>query len=178
MTSTLKEQALLLYGLQIASLNLPKPQATQPELVEETTTHPELGTLAPPAEVGKATQRKSPVTLLIEKLLERDEQEQQDEQDQQKPATLPTLQAQADEATHSNPCNSPTPVVALSPACRAATHLRSLPSAIGAIQRPAESSHASLKTPKTPSESSNFPSRSPKRLRLFHFSRTISKERP
>jgi hypothetical protein len=36
----------------------------------------------------------------------------------------------------------------LSPACRAATHLRPLPSAIGAIQRPAEPSHASLKTPK------------------------------
>jgi hypothetical protein len=36
----------------------------------------------------------------------------------------------------------------LSSACRAATHLRSLPSAIGATQRPAESSHASLKTPK------------------------------
>src|SRR3979490_3242190 len=65
-----RRAGLLLYGLQIASLNLPKPQAIQPELVEETTTHPELGTLAPPAEVGKATQRKSPVTLLIEKLLE------------------------------------------------------------------------------------------------------------
>src|SRR5882724_3511921 len=54
-----RRAGLLLYGLQIASLNLPKPQATQPEFVEETTTHPELGTLAPPAEVGKAAQRKS-----------------------------------------------------------------------------------------------------------------------
>jgi hypothetical protein len=143
-----RRAGLLLYGLQIASLNLPKPQATQSELVEETTTHPELGTLAPPAEVGKAVQRKSAVTLLIEKMLERDEQKEQDEQDRQKSATLPILQATADGATPPDPCNIPTPAVTLSPACRAATHLRPLPSAIGAIQRPAESSHASLKTPK------------------------------
>jgi hypothetical protein len=136
-----RRAGLLLYGL-------PKPQATQPELVEETTTHPELGTLAPPAEVGKAVQRKSAVTLLIEKMLERDEQKEQDEQDRQKSATLPILQATADGATPPDPCNIPTPAVTLSPACRAATHLRPLPSAIGAIQRPAESSHASLKTPK------------------------------
>jgi hypothetical protein len=53
-------------------------------LVEETTTHPELGTLAPPAEVGKAAQRKSAVTLLIEKLFEGDEQNQEE------PITIPT----------------------------------------------------------------------------------------
>jgi hypothetical protein len=143
-----RRAGLLLYGLQIASLNLPKPQATQPELVEETTTHPELGTLAPPAEVGKAVKRKSAIALLIEKMLEGDEQKEQGQQDQQKPATLPILQATADDATPPNPCNIPTLAVTLSPACRAATHLRPLPSAIGAIQRPAESSHASLKTPK------------------------------
>ncbi len=102
----------------------------------------ELGTLAPPAEVGKGAQRKSAVTLLIEKLLEGDEQKQQE------PTTIPTLQATEDDATHPDPCNIPTPAVTLSPACRAATHLRSLPSAIGATRRPAESSHASLKTPK------------------------------
>jgi hypothetical protein len=170
-----RRAGLLLYGLQIASLNLPKPQATQPELVEETTTHPQLGTLALPAEVGRAGQRKSAVTLLMEKLLEDDEQ---DEQERQEPITLPTLQAAEDHATHSNPCNIRTPVVALSSACRAATHLRPLPSAIGATQRPAESSHAALKTPKHPSESSIFPSRDPNRLRLFHFHATLSKERP
>src|SRR5438132_12471148 len=78
--------------------------------------------------------------LLIEKLLEGDEQKQQE------PTTIPTLQATEDDATHPDPCNIPTPAVTLSPACRAATHLRSLPSAIGATRRPAESSHASLKT--------------------------------
>jgi hypothetical protein len=163
-----RRAGLLLYGLQIASLNLPKQEITKPELIEETTTHPELGTLAPPAEVGKAQQHKSPVMLLMEKMREESRHEHQ------KPITLPTIQAAEADAAHRDPCNIHTSVVALFSACRAHSDLRSLPSAIGAIQRPAESSHASLKTPKTPSESSIFPSRSPKRLRLFHFSRTIS----
>jgi hypothetical protein len=102
-----RRAGLLLYGLQIASLNLPKPQATTPELVEETTTHPELGTLAPPAEVGKSTQRKSAVTLLIEKLIEDDKQKQQD---QPQPATLPTLQAAYDPLVAVlRPCSHPDP---------------------------------------------------------------------
>src|SRR5580698_6481305 len=78
-------------------------------------------------------------------MLERGEDDEKHKQEQ---ATLPTLQATADDAPHPNPCNIPTPAVTLSPACRAASHLRALPSAIGATQRPAESSHASLKTPK------------------------------
>jgi hypothetical protein len=211
-----RRAGLLLYGLQIASLNLPKPQATQPELVEETTIHPELGTLAPPAEVGKNTQRKSAVALLIEKLIEDGKQREDDrqkQQDQPQPATLPALQAaydpfmangpmlnplphpfdrtlsvaergageilQAaeDHASPSNPCNSGTPVVALSPACRAATHLRSLPSAIGATQRPAESSHASLKPPRH-FRVFELPEPQPKKVAALSFSRTISKERP
>jgi hypothetical protein len=76
-----------------------------------------------------------------------------------------------------NPCNIPNPAVTLSPACRAATHLRPLPSAIGAIQRPAESSHASLKTTKSLQSLRTSRAAAQKRLRLFHFSRTISKER-
>ncbi len=52
----LRRAGLLLYGLQIASLNLPKPEThrtqrdkkrEEPEIVEEITTHPDLGTLAP-----------------------------------------------------------------------------------------------------------------------------------
>jgi hypothetical protein len=168
-----RRAGLLLYGLQIASLNLPKPQPTQPELVEETTTHPELGTLAPSAEVGKAAQRKSTVTLLMEKLLEGAAQPQE----QHEPTTLPTLQATADKI-HSHSCNSPTPAVTLTPACRAATHLRSLPSAIGATQRPAESSHASLKTPKHLQSLRTSRAATRHRLRLFHFHATLSKERP
>jgi hypothetical protein len=76
-----------------------------------------------------------------------------------------------------NPCNSPTPVVALSSACRAATHLRSLPSAIGATQRPAESSHASLKPPRH-FRVFELPEPQPKKVAALSFSRTISKERP
>ncbi|HTD96214.1 MAG TPA: hypothetical protein VK627_04775 [Edaphobacter sp.] len=169
-----RRAGLLLYGLQIASLNLPKPQAIQPELVEETTTHPELGILAPPAEVGKAVRRKSAVALLIDKLIENDKQKQQD---QPQPATLPTLQAAEDHASPSNPCNSRTPVVALSSACRAATHLRSLPSAIGATQRPAESSHASLKPPRH-FRVFELPEPQPKKVAALSFSRTTRKERP
>jgi hypothetical protein len=102
-----RRAGLLLYGLQIASLNLPKPPATQPELVEEITSHPQLGTLAPPAEVGKTTQRKSPVALLIDKMLESDRKEkqaqQQDAQQHPTPQILPTLQARADEEPQVNP---------------------------------------------------------------------------
>ena len=69
-----RRAGLLLYGLQIASLNLPKPAThrnARPEpveIVEEITTDPELGTLAPRAEVGHATERKSTVALLIERI--------------------------------------------------------------------------------------------------------------
>ncbi len=71
-----RRAGLLLYGLQIASLNLPKPQKdtkSEPEPVEEITADPELGLLAPPAEVGKAAERKSVVALLIEKMLKEDQ---------------------------------------------------------------------------------------------------------
>src|SRR6266436_9284066 len=57
-----RRAGLLLYGLQIASLNLPKPQreaTPAPETVEEITTDPELGTLAPRAEVGSPQKRRS-----------------------------------------------------------------------------------------------------------------------
>src|SRR5271169_4194645 len=47
-----RRAGLLLYGLQIASLNLPKQPVAkhEPETVEEITTDPELGVLAPRAE--------------------------------------------------------------------------------------------------------------------------------
>src|SRR5277367_3067229 len=62
-----RRAGLLLYGLQIASLNLPKQQRDQdedaPEQVHEVTTHPELGTLAPQTEIKE---EKSFVAQLLE----------------------------------------------------------------------------------------------------------------
>src|SRR3984885_13191785 len=40
-----RRAGLLLYGLQIASLNLPKHKEVEEDPIEEITTHPELGTL-------------------------------------------------------------------------------------------------------------------------------------
>jgi hypothetical protein len=97
-----RRAGLLLYGLQIASLNLPKPAThrnARPEpieVVDEITTDPELGTLAPRAEVGKATQRKSTVALLLERMLETEQQApgvNEAAAAPQEPTTIPTLQA-------------------------------------------------------------------------------------
>src|SRR5438552_12987808 len=71
-----RRAGLLLYGLQIASLNLPKPATHRnarpepAEIVEEITAHPELGLLAPRAEVGQANQHKSAVALLLESMMQ------------------------------------------------------------------------------------------------------------
>jgi hypothetical protein len=79
-----KRAGLLLYGLQIASLNLPKRQAQHdedaPEQVHEITTDPEHGTLAPPLEIHE---QKSVVAQLLEEL-------------RPKPAILPQIQATED----------------------------------------------------------------------------------
>jgi len=100
-----RRAGLLLYGLQIASLNLPKPQpakttASQTEsqtisqTVEEITIDPELGILAPRTEVSEIATRKSAVLQLIESILQ-DKQEEEEEATPE-PATIPTLQATAD----------------------------------------------------------------------------------
>src|SRR6202035_54761 len=69
-----RRAGLLLYGLQIASLNLPKPQReTRLETVEEITTDPELGTLAPRAEVASPQERRSVVADMIMSLLQDEE---------------------------------------------------------------------------------------------------------
>src|SRR5258708_6926517 len=79
-----KRAGLLLYGLQIASLNLPKQRPDQhedePEQVHEITTHPELGTLAPQTEIKE---EKSFLTTLLEEL-------------RPKTAVIPQLQATAE----------------------------------------------------------------------------------
>ena len=108
-----RRAGLLLYGLQIASLNLPKIQpATKPnrepqttdQTVEEITIDPTLGVLAPRSEVSQATARKSPVRLLIERMLQEKEEDPSSE-----PATIPTLQAIAADLPASAPrrCRHP-----------------------------------------------------------------------
>ena len=78
-----KRAGLLLYGLQIASLNLPKQQPQRDEdaleQVQEITTDPELGTLAPQSEIHE---KKSSIALLLEEFTN------------PKPATLPLGLAQ------------------------------------------------------------------------------------
>src|SRR5580704_2918658 len=73
-----RRAGLLLYGLQIASLNLPKTQpAARPstesqtanQTVEEITIDPTLGVIAPRAEVTEITERKSSVAQLLEKIM-------------------------------------------------------------------------------------------------------------
>src|SRR5580704_16868250 len=99
-----RRAGLLLYGLQIASLNLPKPathhnaKSEPAEIVEEITAHPELGVLAPRAEVGKATQRKSAVALLIERMMQSEQESVTPEpqfEPRPEPATIPNIQAVA-----------------------------------------------------------------------------------
>ncbi len=94
-----RRAGLLLYGLQIASRNLAqsrpatkasvKRENPEPETVEEIIIDPTLGVLAPRAEVSKPTARKSPITELIEKLI----QDQQTEADSTATTVLPTVQA-------------------------------------------------------------------------------------
>src|ERR1700736_5831644 len=52
-----RRAGLLLYGLQIASLNLPQPQALtkpEPQTVEEITIDPTLGVLAPRTDISES----------------------------------------------------------------------------------------------------------------------------
>ena len=79
-----KRAGLLLYGLQIASLNLPKQQQSnedEPAVVEEITIHPELGTLAPQTEIKV---KKSSAAILLEELRQ---------QSRSNPTVLPQIQA-------------------------------------------------------------------------------------
>jgi len=85
-----RRAGLLLYGLQIASLNLPKPQREAPpapETVEEITTDPTLGTLAPRTELGAMQKRQSTIGKLLMSLLEKEkekEKEKKKEEEEEK----------------------------------------------------------------------------------------------
>jgi hypothetical protein len=63
-----KRAGLLLYGLQIASLNLARAAepARDTAPVEEITAHPELGTLAPQTEINQPGKQKGFAETLIE----------------------------------------------------------------------------------------------------------------
>ncbi len=94
-----RRAGLLLYGLQIASLNLPKQQRDQDEdaaeQVHEITTHPEHGTLAPQTEIKE---EKSSIARLLEELT------------QPKPAVLPQIQAVAQNHPSSKPTAQSSPL--------------------------------------------------------------------
>ena len=103
-----KRAGLLLYGLQIASLNIARQ--TEPTRdtapVEEITADPELGTLAPTAEITPPSQRKGFAATLLEEFRRQQQEAQPAAKKPQwasgdpsaKPAILPLIQA-----SHSHP---------------------------------------------------------------------------
>jgi hypothetical protein len=113
-----RRAGLLLYGLQIASLNLPRDPtlsrkaapASVPETVEEITIDPVLGPLAPRAEVGKTQRRLSVVGALLQSLTEQakaeDDAALKSQRNQQTdPTILPTINAAAQASNQ--PADSP-----------------------------------------------------------------------
>jgi hypothetical protein len=97
-----RRAGLLLYGLQIASLNLPKLQTAakdEPETqtVKEITIDPELGTLAPRTEIPNEEERLSTIGALLRKF----ERHAAEPASEPTAAILPTLQAAEDFATPS-----------------------------------------------------------------------------
>jgi hypothetical protein len=99
-----RRAGLLLYGLQIASLNLPKPQPNtksdvEPQTVEEITIDPTLGVLAPRTDISETARPKSAVALLIERMMEMKEEEPAKSNINKaaaQPAIVPILQATED----------------------------------------------------------------------------------
>jgi hypothetical protein len=100
-----KRAGLLLYGLQIASLNLPKAIETKREPVEEIVSHPQYGTLAPQTEVVEGKEKPSYMATLLQELVtlyknkpaapatEDQPESTQPETTEPEPTTLPNLQA-------------------------------------------------------------------------------------
>jgi hypothetical protein len=91
-----KRAGLLLYGLQIASLNLPRntEPARDAYPVEEIVSDPQLGTLAPRIEVGKAQipeERLSVVDKLLRDWKQKEAKENEEIETSQPPAPPPAL---------------------------------------------------------------------------------------
>ncbi len=112
-----RRAGLLLYGLQIASLNLPKPKPAatrdsdelgESQTVDEITIDPDLGALAPQTEFNaRGVRRKSSAVLMMEKLLQASENETEQEMQRRhegeragnakkRAATIPTLNAESE----------------------------------------------------------------------------------
>jgi hypothetical protein len=93
-----RRAGLLLYGLQIASLNLPRAttrsrytgrsrdieESPETMLIEEIVIDPELGTVAPRAEFTEAEERLSAVALLLKEIEREDYQDRQDREEQER----------------------------------------------------------------------------------------------
>jgi len=101
-----RRAGLLLYGLQIASLNLPRArpalmEITEQPLIEEVVTDPSLGTVAPRSEIlpVDAVRPNSLISLLLKDLnrnpSEADSLSRSDIDAEARPLTLPHLQASA-----------------------------------------------------------------------------------
>ena len=99
-----KRAGLLLYGLQIASTNLPRdPKPTRrsqdpyeqpvPQPIEEITTDPEQGLLAPAAEFTQPERPRSVLRQLLDRFAE------ENPTPNPEPEVLPTLQATAENPT-------------------------------------------------------------------------------
>jgi len=91
-----KRAGLLLYGLQIASLNIARQTepARDQAPVEEITADPELGTLAPTAEIISPPQRKRVAATLIEEFRRQQlEHATSHATNPAEPAILPIIQA-------------------------------------------------------------------------------------
>ena len=93
-----KRAGLLLYGLQIASTNLPRqaakstrdPREEAPQPIEEITTDPEQGLLAPAAEFTQPERPRSVLRQLLDRFAE------ENPTPNPEPEVLPTLQATAE----------------------------------------------------------------------------------
>ncbi len=131
-----RRAGLLLYGLQIASLNLPQPRhapqpAEQGSLVEEITIDPIYGPLAPRAEL--LDPEISRPDTLISRLLEELHRNSAKPEPQPEPAILPNLEAAANPAKPRHrrssrnprrlaPASKPVPNLLLSLNLHAQTH--------------------------------------------------------
>ncbi len=100
-----RRAGLLLYGLQIASTNLPRqaakstrdPREEAPQPIEEITTDPEQGLLAPAAELAQPEKRLSVIGQLLEDF--RRDHPLREVETTQTTEILPTLQATAENPT-------------------------------------------------------------------------------